>query len=78
MPRKDWSGKVTVLADKEHGLPFKTRRKATGEFKLIRHSGGSRILALGKYIPDDWTMIQVEVQQSVEDGCVFLKLRKVA
>jgi len=47
------------------------RRKAAGQFKLLRKCGGSRIIAIGQYLPKDWCMVKI-VPLTMPDASHFL------
>jgi len=57
---------VVIGADyniKREGAKMKKKepviKRESSQFKMIRISGGSRIIAIGKFLPEDWRMVKV-------------------
>jgi len=51
--------------------------KQAASYKLLRKEGGSRVLAVGTYLPLEWQMVKVEVVRSRQKETVTLRISKV-
>ena len=47
------------------------------DYKKVRKEGNTRVLAVGKCLPPDWTIVKVEVVEHVEGEYVLLRIEKV-
>ena len=47
-----------------------------GKIKYIRKEGGSRVLALGEFLPDDWRVVECKRTRKGADS-VTIKIDKV-
>lgn len=54
------------------------RQKREVQYKLIRQEGGTRVLAVGKYLPPNWRMVKITVGRKIDDDTVVLKISRVA
>lgn len=48
-----------------------------GNFTVIRKAGGSRIIAVSKFIPEEWQAIEIIKEESPEKDVVILRIEKV-
>ena len=51
-------------------------------FLKVRKEGGTRVVALGKYIPSDWTLVKVSTDFTAEeagkDNTILIIIQKIA
>lgn len=53
-------------------------KKEQGQYKIVRKQGGSRVIAIGNYIPQDWNVVKLTVNKPAKDGKLELILEKAA
>ena len=47
-------------------------------YKKLRKEGGSRVLAVGQFLPLEWSLVRLEVVKSRVKDCVTLRIYKAS
>lgn len=47
------------------------------KYVAVRHEGNTRVITVGKRIPDDWKLVSIEVGRSKTPDTITLKLKRL-